>query len=85
MNLNFKAKIQTENQKLTYKIVGDYNICNKVSTCLIRLCANATDAETKLNELLEKNEIDNTCEMIGKPYIIAEYDSGDEWYYGYTD
>lgn len=35
-----------------YFIVGDYNICGKIQTCLIRLCANETQAQEQLKEVI---------------------------------
>lgn len=78
-------KKQNHNNQLTYKIVGDYNICGKDRTCLIRLCANETDAKAKLNEVLENKIAYCGTDIKGNPYIIVENDDGDEWYYGYTD
>lgn len=70
---------------ITYKVVGDFVICNKVSTCLILLCANREDANNKLRMVMQNKDEYIHTEMVGEPYIVAEEEDGTEWYYGFTD
>ena len=72
-------------KRTTYKIVGNFNICGKERTCLIRLCCNEEDAKHKLQEVLENKNVYIKEKIIGEPYIVAEDEDGTEWYYGLTD
>ena len=42
-------------KRTTYKIVGNFNICNQKRICLISLCFGKENAKQKLDEILKKN------------------------------
>ena len=72
-------------KRTTYKIVGNFNICNQKRICLISLCFGKENAKQKLDEILKNKSKFISGDIIGEPYIIAEEEDGTEWYYGYTD
>ena len=72
-------------KRTTYKIVGDFIICNKVRTCLILLSQNKKEANRKLKMILKNKETYIPGEIIGEPYILVEEEDGTEWYYSLTD
>ena len=72
-------------KRTTYKIVGDFNICNQKRICLISLCFGKENAKQKLDEILKNKSKFILGDIIGEPYIVVEEEDGTEWYYGYTD
>jgi hypothetical protein len=72
-------------KRTTYKIVGNFNICNQKRICLISLCFGKENAKQKLDEILKNKSKFILGDIIGEPYIVAEEEDGTEWYYGYTD
>ena len=71
-------------KRTTYKVCADYNICGKVSTCLVALAINEEDANRKLEEA-KNNSHTYENGYIGNLRVAVEEDDGTEWYYGYTD
>lgn len=65
----------------SYYIVGDFNICGKVKSCLITLCANKERAQMKLEQI----KANPPADCLGNICIESNNSANCWWNQGWLD
>jgi hypothetical protein len=74
-------KIKKGYIKMDFFIVGDFNICGKIQSCLIVLCANEEQARQKLEEI----KTNPPADCLGNIHIKSEAKQRCWWNQGNLD